>query len=713
MGEWEEHLKSVGLKNEKENQELFYKRTKDFIKSDKKILINPAGMGLGKTFATSSIIKDYINNYNIIFIANPTMTIKYVWSKELYKLGLSDKKTIWISKKHCCIFKSIFKIKKFNFALDENKCNDDCVFRRNVNTNETFELECNDIHEYYSNLLKNKKEPRFPTPIEYYNLLTSKEEKDNIDLFIKENNVGYQNYNPNVFHCKSEECSNIFPHSCLRPVVLKTLSQKKIIIGDYFGIINQQMFINITKRNPAQMNSLLIIDEGHLIPLRFKSMNSKKINLLSHTKKLKRELDENITYITGMDNDNIQFFIDIITYKLVKKAKINFKFLNDSIEYHYNDLLRDLEINNQKMLAIMSSIETLFKVIKQRSDTDDSEKISSKDFIDYLNKLIEVSNNPNYHCSLKYGKYFKKDEYFLNVKCICPSDDIRKSFYPWDKIIINSGTIRDKKTYIDHLGVDKDEYIFEKYLKSFDISKDTFIIPYGNFSKPNRYKTYKNNNEKLCTVLKKIKGKTIIFIQSKENSNLLCHLLKENGIIIKNFCKNLEDDFDISSEEFEEIKEEFSNYDGECVGIININGRVEGHNFIDEMGDFILSNVIIYGYPLDYTDDFKRAELKFYSHRYNYDKAKKICYIYDSVDKIHQGCYRAKRDIECNPIIILWGERFGKDKKIFVDKDENNGWIILSSDNNVFSNLPDELKQNYGNFDDLIKFINQKHGINI
>jgi len=47
-----------------------------FTNNDKDILLNPAGMGIGKTLATSKAIKDNYNNYNFFLIANPTAPLK-------------------------------------------------------------------------------------------------------------------------------------------------------------------------------------------------------------------------------------------------------------------------------------------------------------------------------------------------------------------------------------------------------------------------------------------------------------------------------------------------------------------------------------------------------------------------------------------------------------------------------------------------------------
>ncbi len=80
------YLKTLGYIKAKPNQYEFYARTFDFMKGDKKFLINPAGMGLGKTIPTTIIINEFLTGYDIVFIANPTTPLKYVWMRNIHGL---------------------------------------------------------------------------------------------------------------------------------------------------------------------------------------------------------------------------------------------------------------------------------------------------------------------------------------------------------------------------------------------------------------------------------------------------------------------------------------------------------------------------------------------------------------------------------------------------------------------------------------------------
>ena len=176
-------MDKVEFKDNKQKE--YFERTQDFIQSDKKVLVNPGGMGLGKTFATVCALENNIPNEQFSFIACPTSPMKNIWAKEFNRRGLLGKYMIWFSKDDCCIK----KIEKPTFDPSK-ECDDDCKYR---------------------SLLEANGEPK----LLLYDELNKIEQK--LPFFPK---TYYKNYG-----CEQ----------CLLPISRYGLKKKKYLIGDYLG----------------------------------------------------------------------------------------------------------------------------------------------------------------------------------------------------------------------------------------------------------------------------------------------------------------------------------------------------------------------------------------------------------------------------------------------------------------------------------------------
>ena len=205
-------------------QEEYYNRVCYFLKSDNSILVNPGGMGLGKTFATTISLKHNLTDKQFSFIACPTAPLKSVWSINMNKCELNKDHSIWFAKDDCCIK----KIRDSKF--DTKNCKDDCIFWSNIESN-------GEIKEKMSEeVLKIEKNIPF-YPEQYY---------------------------------KKYGCLN-----CLLPSSRYCMRTKKYIIGDYFGFLNAKAFNAVINNrqniiNKNINNGTLVIDEAHLLPNRAK-----------------------------------------------------------------------------------------------------------------------------------------------------------------------------------------------------------------------------------------------------------------------------------------------------------------------------------------------------------------------------------------------------------------------------------------------------------
>ena len=144
--------------------------------------------------------------------------------------------------------------------------------------------------------------------------------------------------------------------------------------------------------------------------------------------------------------------------------------------------------------------------------------------------------------------------------------------------------------------------------------------------------------------------------------------------------------FETSKEDFESCMLEFNKLDN-GVAIMNILGRVEGHNFKNESDGSSVSNIIVYGYPFPRRGLIFEDELDYFTIILK-DKnlARKWIDYVPVLDRIHQACMRSKRDEKDKPTIILWDNQFGKGERGYsFMPDDLKGTLIY--DENQLLNL--------------------------
>ena len=105
MNEYSQEIEKVdGYTNDKK-QEEYYNRICSFLQSDYHVLVNPGGMGLGKTFASTLALKRNLTPFEFAFIGCPTAPLKSVWCNDMNKCSMKTEYMIWFAKNDCCIKK--------------------------------------------------------------------------------------------------------------------------------------------------------------------------------------------------------------------------------------------------------------------------------------------------------------------------------------------------------------------------------------------------------------------------------------------------------------------------------------------------------------------------------------------------------------------------------------------------------------------------------
>jgi len=580
-----------------DNQKKFFERTQKFIQENDKVLINQGGMGLGKTLATILAMNLSKNNY----IATPFKQIKNEWSEELNRVELPH--GVWFSKSDCCIE----KMENIKFNITKN-CNDGCIYRKHLEQNKDFTHECSILSKSLS----------FPLNIEKY-------------------------YEKNG-------CKN-----CLLPITRNRLSEEEIMIGDYFGIFIPKMFNYVTKKN--QYETDLHIDEGHMLIERAKQFLSRQLSIGKMIASIKKAMNEdNYFYENLNERLIIESFIDEF---INLKDNLILILKNDKYKIRRTDYETFIKYWNKiNKLNFNDFLSTLKRYTETKYTPDDEEEGLPKIFLETLSFFeywYEHDVNEKY---TGFFEYFTKNEgdILLKINCSDTSEFLSKNLTKFNKIHIMSGTIPNKEYFTKMIGISN--CIFELPLSSYSV-KDN-IINYGvdDFTTTlkgginPREVTYQKNIELLKSVLNKLKGRILIYTQSKEYATKLFTML--NGMNVFNLNQETDD-------ALSKIKEEFNNsVNGIAVGYIT--GKVEGQNYMDDDGNAV-ENVLIYGYPylqrgIEY-EDF----IKYWGTLLKGDMKKARAYVefYPTSSKIYQAVMRAKRNNNDNPVIILWGKEFAKD----------------------------------------------------
>lgn len=615
MNTWQDFILGLG-KDIRPEQEAFHKRTDSFMKTDKHVLLNPGGMGLGKTLATCKVLLDNTLNHEFFFIANPTSPLKTIWSNTMNECKMSPH-MIWFPKSEMCIKK------RAKPSFDESKnCNDDCEYTSEIWADRQPKEKCNQ-------LLSSLKLPTYPD--EYYKKQGSK--------------------------------------NCLLHVCRYGLKTRKFLIGDFFGVLNSTMFNLITRNKDVNRNkskAVLIVDEAHLLPHRAKDYLTRSISLDKAIREIEKEIQ--CDYLVRANGQLWIMYkgtlnvLKKIRNKLLKQTKEK---KEDLIRYSYNSFRKDYKDLKTEHSFNFEELEIKMLELAKRGHgyADDYEKEDDPycvKFSLFLRAWKEKSKDENYSEYFQYSMR-NKENISLLINCQDTSDYLFNSMSKWGRVILNSGTISNLDWFKHHTGLENLDVQYEDHIESFSIKDDVLIHPIGNFKFTGGYreKTYDENKEKIISLTSNLSGRTIIFVQSKKDSSMLENQLRSTGKKIINFC--LEDDgFETSKKHFERCMGEF-NLISEGIAIMSINGHgTVGHNFKNKAGESV-SNIIIYGYPFPMYNLLYRDELEYLEKKLG-DKAlayKWMSYV-PVLDKIYQACTRAKRDETDNPIIILWDNQFGK-----------------------------------------------------
>ena len=629
------------------NQYNYYSRNRSFLKSENKILVNPAKPGFGKTLITLISLLPHLDDYSKIIIITPHSGARKVWAAEIKKLSdFANKFIEWLPKSET--LKPLYG-ERYKKTTDDDKGRNHLEEWDEINQCKEFTNECYKLLE----------ELDFP-----------------IENYYENQGVEYPIY----------EDKYVIPEKlihCLYPIIRLGLLTKKIIIADYFAFFNIKSMKWMTRKEWDNM--LLIVDEGHIYPQRLKNHFSKKIQINRVLSKIlnddeltfENKLKEKYSFIKSLKILKELFETKIKEMRNDEKSAFNYTTLKSK----YNSKVTN---NTLEFEEFLYSLETYSKEkygkINEGDDVPPIVELSR-----FLIYLKEKENDVDFKSSLHLIIY-KTREPRLEYRCNCLDTSKTSQFlleHP-KKTIFLSGTI--DKDFFERTSVHNFKNKIHSRIETFSLKDNCKIIPLGDFTKTPRQKSLEEQLPNLITTLKKMtkNGERVLFgTISKEFTNKINQEFLNKGLLTVDLCVSGDREKDV-------IRKRIFNETPGIIGMLNLRGNVTGQNFLDELNN-PPKYIIVLGYPFphpldkDYIWEGDYLTKKYFNSgnnlKYAQTLTKEMQIWFPISQMIYQFLLRGARNPKDCPLLILWGEQFNIGKT-------------------AYNYLPDELKGEIINFED-------------
>ena len=431
--------------------------------------------------------------------------------------------------------------------------------------------------------------------------------------------------------CNVQDFINAGSRHSICPYELGMMSgeDSRVIISDYYYIFNdsiRQGFLSKIKKNLGKC--ILIIDEGHNLPLRLRELMTHRLSsfilerAVRETKKFDYESTaENLNILTKAmqlfeNNSGVKNF-----QCLVRKEEF---IENISKQKNYDEIVSELSFIGEEII--------------------ESQKSS---FVLSVAKFLQAWP----HGENGYTRIFSSNEknYSLMLKCLDPAITSREIIENSYASILMSGTLTPTTMYKDVLGFPS--ATFEKEYKSPFPTKNrlAIIVPKTTtrFSKRTAFQ-FKDIGEICGDICNNIPGNVLVFFPSYELMNIVGeHFKKIYTRTIFMEKKNL------NKSEKEEFIERFKSYHKSGAALLAVSSGSFGEG-IDMPG--ILKGVVVVGLPLQKPDLETKELINYYENKFG--RGWDYGYVLPAITRCLQNagrCIRSERD---KGAIIFLDERY-------------------------------------------------------
>jgi len=405
-----------------------------------------------------------------------------------------------------------------------------------------------------------------------------------------------------------------------------------VIIADYFYIYNEKIRNNFFNKIDKELGScLIIVDEGHNLPNRVRSLMSSKLSDFV----IDLAIKETKKHGFNETNNNLNSLLKIILdYEAQLKE-------NDEILIEKEDFIN--KINTIK--SYEEFIQDLYYI------ADEILEKQKRSFSFSIALFLETWLGDNRGFARIFSRNFAKSRPILNLsyQCLDPSLVTRSVNENSHSTILMSGTLTPTSMYNDLLGFNNTtQKIFESPFPKDN--KLSLIIPKTTTKYTSRNETMYKEIANICSEITNIvNGNSAIFFPSY----YLRDKVYEHFFTLSKKT-NFKEDSSLSKDEKQELLERFKLYKKAGAVLLGVSSGSYGEG-IDLPGD-LLKCVVVVGLPLQKPDLETKELIKYYDTLFN--KGWDYGYLFPAFNKTLQSAGRCIRSETDKGIVIYLDERY-------------------------------------------------------
>lgn len=420
---------------------------------------------------------------------------------------------------------------------------------------------------------------------------------------------------------------------CPYEIALSLAKDSRVIIADYFYLINPNIRDNFFSRtNKSLPESIIIVDEGHNVPKRARELLTNKLSnfilkrAITEAKKLGYlETIENLVLIQNALN-KLSSYLKPGDEMLIEKEQF-LSLIKKEIDY--DQLIADLEfigdaIRETQKLSYIGSIAAFLEAWLG-SDTGFARILSS----------VET----------RYGLLTT-----LSYRCLDPSIVTKDIFENSYSTIMMSGTLSPTEMYKEVLGFNE-ATITEEYKNPFPKkNRLSLIIPKTSTKFTLRNEAQFKDIAQICAdIVNIVPGNTVIFFPSYNLRNSVNRYFSP-------LCKKTTflENTKFNKQEKEDMLDRFKEYKNEGAVLLGVASGSFGEG-IDLPGD-LLKCVVVVGIPLQKPDLETKELIKYYEQKFR--KGWDYGYVMPAITRSLQNAGRCIRSEDDKGAIIFLDQRY-------------------------------------------------------
>jgi len=428
-----------------------------------------------------------------------------------------------------------------------------------------------------------------------------------------------------IAHCKEQ-------NMCSYEMALSLGKEAKVLIGDYNYLFNPFVAKTIlNKMNVETEDIILVLDEGHNLPVRVAEMLS-----------------------------------SILTNNMLKNAimearKFGFKGVISWMQ-ELNEILLDLAdfsklSDNEKKITkddFLSRVKNIcdYEQLMEELEfaADEVRRKQRKSYIGGVHMFLAawIGQDEGFvrYVSKRYSKY--GEMLTLHYACLDPRIVTKDVFAHLHSGIVMSGTLKPTFMYKDVLGIDA-RAVEKEYASPFPTeNKLAIVIPETTtkFTARNDL-MFQKIAEKCSELCRLIPGNIALFFPSYDLQNKIGQFVRTPKKLFWEKSEMSKEEKDVMLEQFKQEKQ---------TGAVLLG--VAGANFaegVDLPGD-LLNGVVVVGLPLAKPDLLTREIIEYFENKFK--KGWNYGYIYPAMNKCLQSAGRCIRSETDRGVIVYLDERF-------------------------------------------------------